>query len=230
MEPLDLKGKSEPVPAFRLIRSIPGAEGHARRMESPMVGRDSELRSPGAGVRPIHGRSARACSSRCSARPAWGNRGFRRSSSPGPATFAVLRGRCLHYGEGIDLSGRSSMCSRRPRGIDEGDIAEEARGKLDAVLDGAPDAEIIATRLMNLLGLGGQAAPDETFWAIRRIFEHLASTEPLVVVLDDIQWAEPTLLDLIEHVADWSREAPTSCSAWHARTCWTIAPGGVGAR
>ena len=192
-----------------------------------MVGRDSELHLLAQAFANPR-RSARAALhdarlGRCGEIAAFGGvplQGRRRSE---------LRGRCLHYGEGMTYWPIVDVLTQAA-GIDEGDIAEEARGKLDAVLDGAPDAEIIATLLMNLLGLGGQAAPDETFWAIRRIFEHLASTEPLVVILDDIQWAEPTLLDLIEHVADWSREAPTSCSAWHARTCWTIAPGGVGAR
>ncbi len=206
VEPLDLKGKSEPVPAFRLIRSIPGVEGHARRMESPMVGRDSELHL----LAQAFDRSTQERA--CVLFTMLGSAGVGKSrlseeflSRAGDAR--VLRGRCLHYGEGITYWPVVDVLTQAA-GIDEGDTAEEARGKLDAVLDGAPDAEIIATRLMNLLGLGGQAAPDETFWAIRRIFEHLASTEPLIVILDDIQWAEPTLLDLIEHVADWSREAP----------------------
>ena len=206
VEPLDLKGKSEPVPAFRLIRSIPGVEGHARRMESPMVGRDSELHL----LAQAFDRSTQERA--CVLFTMLGSAGVGKSrlseeflSRAGDAR--VLRGRCLHYGEGITYWPIVDVLTQAA-GIDEGGTAEEARGKLDAVLDGAPDAEIIATRLTNLLGLGGQAAPDETFWAIRRLLEHLASTEPLIVIFDDIQWAEPTLLDLIEHIADWTRDAP----------------------
>ena len=60
------------------------------------------------------------------------------------------------------------------------------------------------------LGLGGAGGgtSEETFWAVRRLFEALARTGPLVVVLDDLHWAEPTFLDLIEHVADFSRGFP----------------------
>ena len=50
--------------------------------------------------------------------------------------------------------------------------------------------------------------PEETFWAIRTFFEALARRHPLVLVFDDIQWGEPTLLELIEHIADWSTDVP----------------------
>jgi class 3 adenylate cyclase len=62
-----------------------------------------------------------------------------------------------------------------------------------------------------LEGLGREleiGAPEETAWAARKLFEEVAAERPLVIVFDDIQWAEPTLLDLIEHVADLSRDAP----------------------
>ena len=60
------------------------------------------------------------------------------------------------------------------------------------------------------LGLGGagQGTSEETFWAVRRLFEALARAGPLVIVVDDLHWAEPTFLDLIEHVADFSRDFP----------------------
>ena len=49
--------------------------------------------------------------------------------------------------------------------------------------------------------------PEDAFWAVRKLLEHLARERPVVVVFDDIHWAEPTLLDLIEHLADWTRDA-----------------------
>ena len=68
---------------------------------------------------------------------------------------------------------------------------------------------MIATRVGQTIGLVlGTPSPDEIFWAIRRLFEALARSQPLVLMFDDIHWAEPTLLDLIEHVADRSRDAP----------------------
>ena len=55
---------------------------------------------------------------------------------------------------------------------------------------------------------GDAVAPEEAFWAVRKVLEALARRRPLVLVVDDLQWAEPTFVDLIEHVADWTRDAP----------------------
>ena len=55
---------------------------------------------------------------------------------------------------------------------------------------------------------GPAVPPDEVFWAVRRVLESLARQRPLVLVIDDLQWAEPTFIDLVEHVADWARDAP----------------------
>ena len=62
---------------------------------------------------------------------------------------------------------------------------------------------------------GGEVAPEETLWAIRRVLEGIATEHPVVFLIDDVQWAEPTMLDLIEHIADWSVDAPIllSCMA-----------------
>ena len=63
--------------------------------------------------------------------------------------------------------------------------------------------------LAPLVGLGGaEVGAQESFWAVRTLFGALAQRRPLIVWFDDVHWAEPTLLDLIEHVADWTREAP----------------------
>ena len=58
------------------------------------------------------------------------------------------------------------------------------------------------------MGVAEVAAGEETFWAIRRFFEATARERPLVLVFDDIHWGEPTFLDLVEHIADWSRGSP----------------------
>ncbi len=206
VEALDLKGKSEPVPAFRLIRAIPGVEGHTRRMDSAMVGRDSELQL----LTNAFARSKQEHA--CVLFTLLGSAGVGKSRLSEEFIHAVddarvLRGRCLHYGEGITYWPIVEVLTQAA-GIEETETPEEAREKLDAILVGADDAEIIATRLTNVMGIGGEAAPDETFWAIRRFFECLAAREPVVVILDDIQWGESTLLDLIEHLSDWSRDAP----------------------
>src|SRR3970282_2739876 len=53
-----------------------------------------------------------------------------------------------------------------------------------------------------------EAPVEETFWAVRKLLEALARERPLVIVIDDLHWAAPTLLELIEHTADWTRDSP----------------------
>ena len=79
-----------------------------------------------------------------------------------------------------------------------------------ALLAGDEKAGLIAERVAEALGLGGAGGgtSEETFWAVRRLFEALARAGPLVIVVDDLHWAEATFLDLIEHVADLSRDCP----------------------
>jgi predicted ATPase len=70
-------------------------------------------------------------------------------------------------------------------------------------------AELVAERIVAMLGIGKVVgAPEEHFWAVRKLLEALSNHRPLVVVFDDIHWAEPTFLDLVEHLADLSRDAP----------------------
>ena len=81
---------------------------------------------------------------------------------------------------------------------------------------------LVGDRLAALLGLSGESPGiQETFWAVRKLFEHLGARGPLVVVFDDIQWGEPTFLDLLEYLADWIRTAPVllrlPCAARAAR-------------
>jgi tetratricopeptide (TPR) repeat protein len=94
-------------------------------------------------------------------------------------------------------------------GIAERDRPEETRRKISALLGADEDAALVAERLAPLLGVDpGRAAIQETFWAVRKLFEHLGAERPLVAVFDDIQWGEPTFLDLLDYLADWLRGAP----------------------
>jgi predicted ATPase len=121
----------------------------------------------------------------------------------------VLRGRCLPYGEGITYWPLAEIVRQiaRAEGRDPG---EQSASALSARLAGEEKAELIVERLGNALGLGGPggATSEETFWAVRRLFEVLARARPLVIVIDDLHWAETTFLDLIEHVAKFSRGFP----------------------
>ena len=72
-----------------------------------------------------------------------------------------------------------------------------------------PGAELAANRVAELIGLAEAAAgAEEGFVAVRELFEALARDQPVVIVFDDIHWGEATFLDLVEHLADWVRDAP----------------------
>src|SRR4029453_4393862 len=118
------------------------------------------------------------------------------------------KGSCLPYGEGITFWPVLDVV-KQATGITDEDSAEEVRAKIAAELEGEHAAERVADRVAEVIGLAEPAGTaEEGFWGVRKLFEALAGKRALVVVFDDLNWAEPAFLDLIEHVADWSREAP----------------------
>ncbi|HUF58251.1 MAG TPA: adenylate/guanylate cyclase domain-containing protein [Actinomycetota bacterium] len=209
VEPVDalaLKGKEERVPAFRLLDVSAGAAGHERHLDSPMVGRAKELSL-------LEHALERAVTDRTSHLfTLMGPAGVGKSRLVheflnGPAAGAtILRGRCLSYGEGITLFPIAEVVHRAAAILDS-DLPGVARSKLDTVLVDAPDAERVAGLVAGLFGWAEPGATEDAFWAVRKLLEHLARERPVVVVFDDIHWGEPTFLDLIEHLADWTREA-----------------------
>ncbi len=108
----------------------------------------------------------------------------------------VLTGRCLPYGEGITFWPLREVVRQACAGHDSPD-------RIKALLDGEPDAAGVAERLSRALGPGNQGRSDaaEIFWAARRLLETLARSRPLLVVFEDLHWAEPTFLDLVESLA-----------------------------
>jgi predicted ATPase/DNA-binding SARP family transcriptional activator len=113
----------------------------------------------------------------------------------------VLSGRCVPYGDGITFWPLAEILRQA--------VAEAGGETIRALLGDEPDADAIAERLAGAVGAGEpKAGSDATFWAVRKLFERLAAERPLVLVFDDVHWAEPMFLDLLEHVADWSRAAP----------------------
>ena len=181
LEPLALKGKSEPVQAYRLVRVDPVAPGFARHLDTVLVGRERELRL----LMDVWNRTV--VEAGCHLFTILGTAGVGKSRLVaellqrvgGQAT--VLRGRCLHYGEGITFW--PMVEALMPLG-------DRARHLLDH-LSGA-----------------GTGTPVELFWEARRLLESVADAQPVILHIDDLQWAEPMLLDLLDHVVDLSRGAP----------------------
>ena len=203
---LELKGKAEPVEAYRLIRLK--ERQPTRRHDTPLVGRQSELRILGEAFERAKREGA------CHLFTLLGSAGVGKSrliheflQQVGPGA-QVLRARCLPYGEGITFWPIAEL-AQAAAGINPADGAETAREKLTTLLEGADERDAILERIAAAIGLSESAiSSEEIFWGVRKLLEAIAQKRPLIVVIDDLHWAEPTMLDLVEHIADWSHEAP----------------------
>jgi class 3 adenylate cyclase len=172
LPPLDAKGKTEPLTAYRL-RSLAAAS--ARRNAAGMVGRGRELELLQRAFE--RARDERACHLFTILGPA--GIGKSRLVAEFQARLdgaRVVGGRCISYGDGVTYWPVIEILKRLEVPVEP------------VIHDGT--------------------SPPEIAWGVRKTFERIALDEPLVVVFDDIQWGEPTFLDLIEHVADLSRNAP----------------------
>jgi predicted ATPase len=118
---------------------------------------------------------------------------------------SVARGRCLPYGEGITYWPLLEVV-KDLAGIEESEFGDDAAARVAALVEDEPD---VAARVTELIGLReGSAGLEEGFAAVRVFFELLAARSPVVVVFDDVHWGEEIFIDLVEHLADWSRGAP----------------------
>ena len=175
---LELKGKGEPITAYRLESIEPESAGRARRLDSPMVGRESERALLQHAYERTVGERA------CHLFTILGAAGVGKSRLTSEFLDAVgesstvVQGRCLPYGDGITYW----------------PVLEVVR-----MLGEDPASVGLAETT---------SPSDETSWAVRKLFEAHARERPLVVVFDDVQWGEATFLDFVEHVADLSRDAP----------------------
>jgi class 3 adenylate cyclase/tetratricopeptide (TPR) repeat protein len=203
---LDLKGKEEPVPAYRLIEVLADVAGHERHLDSPMVGRSKELEMLERALEHAISERTSHLFTLLGSAGVGKSRLVREFLDGSVGTATVLRGRCLSYGEGITFFPLAEVV-HQAAGILEGEPPSAAGAKLDALLTEVHDGERISALVGGLFGWSPPGATEDAFWAVRKVLEHLARERPVVVVFDDIHWAEPTMLDLIEHVADWTRDA-----------------------
>jgi class 3 adenylate cyclase/tetratricopeptide (TPR) repeat protein len=208
VEPAEAGGGGVPAGTNRLVSVAAGVAGRARRLDTPLVGRERELaRLEQAYRQAVADRS-------CQLFTVLGTAGVGKSRLVAEFLVSlrqeatVVKGRCLPYGEGITYWPVREIV-HQAASVDEGETAEAAVAKLSDLLLGEPDAAILASRIASAIGLSTDARPqEEIFWATRRLLEHLARDRPLVVLVEDIHWAESVLLDLLEHVADLARDAP----------------------
>ena len=178
---LEVKGKLEPVAAYPLVAA---AGEISRRFDIPIVGRERERRALDDAWERV--RSERACHLFTILGAAGVGKSRLTAEFLGSLDdVPVVRGRCLSYGEGITYW----------------PVVETV-----LQLGRRPSDPRAAAAIASLLGESEEpAAADEIAWAFRKLLEESA---PVVCVFDDLHWAEPTFLDLVDHVADWSRDAP----------------------
>jgi predicted ATPase/class 3 adenylate cyclase/DNA-binding winged helix-turn-helix (wHTH) protein len=183
--------------------------GRPRGLDSPLVGRAQQLEGLSSAL--LAAMADRACH----LVTVLGAAGVGKSRLVGEfigglgGRATVLSGRCLPYGEGITYWPLAEIL-RDLTGADGGAQVAASREALAAQLADEPKADAIVAVVAEAVGLGGSggATSEKIFWAVRRLLESVARRQPLVVVVDDLQWAEPTFLDLVEHVADLARDAP----------------------
>jgi class 3 adenylate cyclase/tetratricopeptide (TPR) repeat protein len=190
--PLNAKGKSQPVAAWRLLDVLDDAPAFTRAIDAPFVGRGDELaRLTAAFERVIQTNAARRFT--LLGPPGIGKSRLARELVQHVSGQArVVVGRCQAYGEGITYLPLAEM------------VRSTAGADRDAIAAVAGD-DLVADRIAAAIGVGGVAGTkEETQWAARRYLEVLAADRPLLVVLDDLHWAEPTFLDLVEYVADFA--------------------------
>ena len=206
--PLSLKGKAEPLSAFKLLDISRHRPALARRVESPIVGRELELATlQDSFARAVEGR-------RCALCTIMGPAGIGKSRLSEEFVAAragearVLRGRCLPYGEGITYWPVAEIV-RQAAGLAEDESLAHARDKITGLISAEVDAAQIVDRVGVVLGLSEMAtSPEETFWGVRRLLQALANERPHVVIFDDLHWAETILLSLIEHLAEHGHGGP----------------------
>ena len=208
VEPLELKGKSEPVPAYRLVEVIPHKLGVSRRLDSALVGRVEEMEALKAAF--VRSSEQRICTQVT----VFGAAGLGKSRltqefvTQASSTARVLSGRCLPYGEGITYWPVAEII-RTACNVNASSTPDQAREAIATTLADITDPDMVLPRLQAIVGLS-DINPDtqEIFWAIRKLIEFASREQPLVLVVDDIHWAESTLLDLLEYLPDFVQAAP----------------------
>jgi class 3 adenylate cyclase len=196
------KGKAEAVPAYRLLRVLDAVHGRRRREDVPLVGRTQENRA----LDDAFARTVR--SGRSQMVTVLGPPGIGKSRLVGEFLTRVgdradvAQGRCISYGQGITYWPlvQALRHALRLSGTESREISRHA---LEQALGAVKDRDQVVEVLLPLLGKSGvPSGAEQTSWSVRRLLEELAARRPLVLSVDDLHWAEPTLLELLERVRE----------------------------
>src|SRR5215213_11654311 len=219
LDPVRVKGKADPVPVWRLLgaRSRTGLEA-ARRTGAPFVGRQAEL----ALLKELYERTVAERTVRLVTvvgEPGVGKSRFVAELAAHvddrPELVTWRQGRCLPYGDGITFWALGEIV-KAEAGILESDPPAQVRAKLQAVLatlvSDPSEGEWLRARLAPLLGIADPDAvkPEraELFAAWRRFVEAIAASHPLVLGVEDLHWADPAMLEFLQHLVERSSGLP----------------------
>ena len=182
----------------RIVELVEGAEAPARRARGALVDRVAELEALREAFAEV------VAHAECRLILLLGEAGIGKTrlaselAAELDGSAIVLVGRCVSYGKGATFLPLAEIV----RQVGEG-------GALRELLAGDEHAELIASRLEGLTEDGyAPASGGETFWAIRRLLESVAAEQPVVLIFEDLHWAEPTLLDLLDYFAKHVSVAP----------------------
>jgi class 3 adenylate cyclase/tetratricopeptide (TPR) repeat protein len=202
--PLDVKGRAEPVWSWRATAVV---DGRRRVGATRFVGREDELELlENTFARVVRERRAHLVT--VYGEPGVGKSRLVREFLEGVERATLLTGRALPYGEGVAYWPLASMI-KASAGIDDDDPANEAFEKLRLCCESEAVADLLAVALGVLGAAESDRTGDEIAWAAVNWARQLADAQPLVLVFEDMHWADDRLLDLVEHLARTLRDAPT---------------------
>ena len=216
LDPVTVKGKTEPLSIWRATEAK-SRYGVAveEQPDTPFVGRGEELALLIDAYERTVARSTPQVVT-IAGEPGVGKtrliREFRLAIDDRSDLVFWRQGRCLPYGEGISFWAIGEIVKSQA-GILESESPEVAIAKLEetvaTLIDDPDDARWIALRLRPLIGVGSDAVDRaELFTAWTRFFEALSSTYPLIMVIEDLHWADDSVIDFLDHLTEWATESP----------------------
>ncbi len=225
--PIDLKGLDQQVWAWRALSATARAD-RPRTQRAPLVGRDSELDL----LQNTYERALR--DRRAHLFTVYGDPGVGKSRLADEFSqvlegATVLSGRSLPYGEGVTYWPLAEMV-KCAAGIVDDDPLDVAIEKLRSFCEDEVVADLLGLASGVLEAVQAERSQQEIAWAAREWAQRLAQEQPLVLIFEDIHWAEEPLLELIEHLVTWVREAPLLVISLARPELLDIRPGWGGGR
>src|SRR5438094_701 len=225
--PLEVKGFGDRIWTWRAEAVLDGAPAR-RGIAAPLVGREAELELlQNTYERAVRNRRAHLFT--VYGDPGVGKSRLAHEFVEGLEGATVLGGRALPYGESVTYWALAEMV-KSAAGITDDDPLEVAVEKLRESCENEAIADLLGLASGVLEAVKGERSQQEIAWAAREWVERMAHDQPLVLVFEDIHWAEEALLDLIEHLAEWVRDAPLLIVGLARAELLDIRPGWGGGR